>query len=119
MRKPIKMHLIGNSYKEILESVNDGYIYVGRNHEVVILINREEQNSKCKGIAYSLLTHNVASFETSIHGLKKMYKDLLSKIIDEQYKLEQKESKLEDNILTALIAIDEWSYKNYRARKLS
>jgi hypothetical protein len=61
--------------------------YVGLNYEVIILIKRKGKSYKYEGMAYSLLTYNVAGFEVSINELKEMHEDLLSKIIDEQIEL--------------------------------
>ena len=71
------------------------------------------KSSVYNGVAYSLLTHNLARFDTNAHDLKKMYKDLLSVIIEEQYKLEDEQYKLEDNIAVALKAIITESYNNF------
>lgn len=118
-REKVKMCTLGNSFKEILETVNGGLIYVAKNAEVIILINRKWKSSVYNGVAYSLLTHNLARFDTNAHDLKKMYKDLLSVIIEEQYKLEDEQYKLEDSVAVALKAIITGSYKNYRVKKLS
>lgn len=105
MRKKGDMYLVGNGYSEILESVNADFIYVGISYEVIILIKRKRENCNYEGMAYSLLTYNIATFEVNINELKEMHKDLLFNIIDEQYKLYDDQEELKDNMTTALKAI--------------
>lgn len=102
------MSLLGNGYKETLKAINSGSIYVGINFEVIILIKRKGENCKYEGMAYSLLTYNIARFEVSLNELKEMHKDLLSQIIDEQFELEDDQEQLKDNMTTALTALENW-----------
>ena len=108
MMKKGNMSLLGNGYKEILGVINCGSIYVGINFEVIILIKKKADNFKHEGMAYSLLTYNVAVFEVNLKELKEMYKDLLSQIIEEQFELEDDQEQLKDNMTTALIALGNW-----------
>ncbi|AGX43909.1 hypothetical protein [Clostridium saccharobutylicum] len=108
MMKKGNMSLLGNGYKEILGAINRGSIYVGINFEVIILIKKKADNFKYEGMAYSLLTYNVAVFEVNLKELKEMYKDLLYQIIDEQFELEDDQEHLKDNMMTALTELGNW-----------
>lgn len=121
MRKKVKIHVLSNGYREILDAINSGFVYVGKNQEVVVLINKQGQNREYKGIAYSILTCNVARFEMNINELKEMHNDFLSKIMEEQYKLEDDEDDMIEefeNISNALVALQKGSYKNYRVTRV-
>lgn len=120
MRKRINVHILGSDYKEILDAINSGFVYVGKNQDAVVLINKKGQNREYKGIAYSPLTCEVLRFEMNIDELKKLSKDL-SKIMEAQYKLEDNEDDVIEqfeSISDALIALQRGSYKDYRVRRV-
>lgn len=114
-KKNVNIYTLKNGYKEILDSIDSGHIYLGENQEVIIIIKRIGGNSNYKGIAYSLLTYNIASFKVNKNELRQMHRDLLSKIIDEQYEFEDEQEKLEDNMGTALIELRKMR-KNHKVR---
>ena len=108
MMKKGNMNLLSNRYKEILRAINSGSIYVGINFEVIILIKEKTENFKYEGMAYSLLTYNIARFEVTLNELKEMHKNLLSQIIEEQFELEDDQEQIKDNMTTALTALGNW-----------
>lgn len=120
MRKRVNIHILGNGYKEALDGINSGFVYVGKNEDEVVLINKKGQNREYKGILYSPLTCEVLRFEMNIEELKKISKEL-SKIMKEQYKLEDNEDDVIEqfeNISDVLIALKRGSYKDYTARRV-
>lgn len=120
MRKTVKIHVLGNSYREILDAINSGFIYVGKNQDEVVLINKKGQNREYKVIVYNPLIYVGFRFEVNIDELKKLSKEL-SKTMEEQYKIEDNEYDMIEqfgSISDALIALQKGSYKNYTAIRL-
>jgi len=120
MRKRINAYILDSDDKEILDAINSGFVYVGKKQDIVVLINKKGQNREYKGIAYSPLTYEGLRFEMNMDELKK-YSENLSKIMEEQYKIEDNEDDVIEqfeNISDALIALQRGSYKDYRVRRV-
>ena len=120
MRTRINAYILDGNYKEIIDAINSGFVYVGKMQDNVILINNKGQNSQYKVILYNTLIYADLRVEMDIDKLKRFSKDL-PEIMEEHYKIEYNEDDVIEqfeNISDALIALQRGSYKDYTARRL-
>lgn len=122
-RKRVNMFVIENKYKDIIEAIEQGYVFAGRGSEgACIFINNKGKGNKLKCIMSNTISCTFTRFELDKNMFKKIYNDYLSKLFNAQYKIEDnKDDMIEQfyNLGNAIHAMETGSYKNYKARKLS
>ena len=120
MIKTVNINVLDNGYREILEAVNSGFIYVGKEQHQVVLVNNQGQNREYKVIVYNPIICVGYRFEVNRDELKKLAKDF-SENMEEQYKIEDNEYDMIEqfeSISDAIIALQIGSDRVYTPIKM-
>lgn len=123
-RKRLTMNFLNNNFKDVMQSIEAGNIYVCRYHDgFCVFVGKEKGSSKYQFIMYSPMSVVAEKTKLTKQQFKISFEKVLTCMSNEHYEFEvDAEFNLIEqyrNIANALMAFEKGSFRNYKVRKLS